>query len=168
VEHLNALGHRRILFLGTGRDYSFSHFRFEGYQTGLAQVGVAYDPALVVQDLGVGDDLLAPLARVMALANPPTAVIACADFLAAGTLNTLRGLGMTVPTDLSLLAFDDTLVTQHADPPITSLRQDNHEIGVAVATLLIRRLRDPQSPPEHALLRPELIIRQSTAAPSRK
>jgi LacI family transcriptional regulator len=167
VEHLHGLGHRRILFLGTGREYSFSHFRLEGYQSGLARVGIAYDPALVAQDLGVGDDLIAPLVRVMALANPPTAVIACADFLAAGALNALRGLGLTVPADISLLAFDDTLVTQHADPPITCLRQDNHQIGVAVATLLIRRLRDPQSPPEHTLLGPELIVRQSTAPPSR-
>ncbi len=165
VEYLHALGHRRILFLGTGRDYSFSHFRFEGYQTGLAQAGIPYDPALVVQDLGVGDDLRAPLTRVTALPNPPTAVIACADFLAAGALNVLRGLGMAVPEHMSLLAFDDTLLTQHAEPPITCLRQDNHQIGVAVATLLIRRLRDPESAPEHTLLRPELIVRQSTAPP---
>jgi len=119
VEHLHGLGHQRILFLGTGREYSFSHCRFEGYQTGLAHAGIAYDPDLVVQDLGVGDDLYAPLSRAASLPNPPTAVIACADFLAAGTLNVLRGIGTAVPDHMSLLAFDDTLLTQHAEPPIT-------------------------------------------------
>ncbi|HVA88329.1 MAG TPA: LacI family DNA-binding transcriptional regulator [Chloroflexota bacterium] len=163
VQHLLALGHRRMAFLGTARDYSFSHFRFEGYQDSLLAAGIPYDNHLVVQDLAVGADLDAPLGRMLGLASPPTAIIACADFLAASALTTLRRLGRSVPEDLSLVAFDDTLVTQHAEPPLTTLRQDNHAIGSAVASLLIRQLRDPDRAPEHTLLQPQLVSRRSSS-----
>lgn len=167
VDHLLSLGHRRIAFLGTERNYSFSHFRFEGYQNGLLHGGISLDADLVVHDLGVGADLATPLSRMLALAAPPTAIVACADFLASGALTTLRRLGLSLPEDMSLIAFDDTLITQHAEPPITSLRQDNHAIGAAVASRLIQHLREPDSIPEHTLLRPVLVPRHSTSAPRR-
>ncbi|HVC79072.1 MAG TPA: LacI family DNA-binding transcriptional regulator [Chloroflexota bacterium] len=163
VQHLLALGHRRIAFLGTARDYSFSHFRFEGYQDALLAAGIPCDNHLVVQDLVVGADLHAPLAHMLALPEPPTAIIACADFLAASALSTVRRLGKCVPDDLSLVAFDDTLITQHAEPPLTTLRQDNQAIGSAVAGLLIRQLREPDRAPEHILLQPDLIVRRSSS-----
>jgi LacI family transcriptional regulator len=163
VQHLLDLGHRRIAFLGTARDYSFSHFRFEGYVDALLAAGIPCDDHLIVQDLAVGADLDDRLARMLALPAPPTAIIACADFLAASALSTLRRLGKSVPDDVSLVAFDDTLITQHAEPPLTTLRQDNQAIGTAVAGLLIRQLREPDRPPEHTLLQPSLVIRGSSS-----
>ncbi len=166
VVYLLGLGHRRIAFLGTERDFSFTHFRHEGYLAGLLHANMPYDDDLVVQDLNVGCELDEPLARLLALPSPPTALIACADFLASAALRALRRRGVRVPEQMSVVAFDDTLVTQHADPPLTCLRQDNHAIGTSVAAMLIQRLQPTGIAPLHALIRPELIVRRSTAAPA--
>jgi LacI family transcriptional regulator len=163
VEHLLQLGHHRIAFLGTHRDYSFSHFRFEGYLEALLAAGVPYDDDLVAQDLVVGSNLDDLIDRLLALPVPPTALLACADFLASGVLRVLRERGLAVPDHLSLVAFDDTLITQHAEPPLTSIRQDNQAIGAHVAQLLIQQLQAPSAPPQHLLLTPTLIYRRSTA-----
>jgi DNA-binding LacI/PurR family transcriptional regulator len=163
VAHLLDLGHRRIGYLGTQRAFSFSHFRHEGYMDALLGASIPYDEQLVYQDLDVRSDLEAPIRSLLALPDPPTALIACADFLATNALRALRTQDLRVPDDLSLIAFDDTLVTQHAEPPLTTLRQDNQAIGTAVAGLLIRQLREPDRPPEHTLLQPSLVIRGSSS-----
>jgi DNA-binding LacI/PurR family transcriptional regulator len=168
IEHLLALGHRRIGYLGAPRAYSFTHFRHEGYLDALFAAGIPYDQAIVVEDLDASSDPYAAVRDFLALENPPTALVACADFLAAGTLRALRSLGVRVPEDMSLVAFDDTLITQHTEPPLTSVRQDNQEIGSRVAAALIQRLRDDSQPPIHELITPSLIVRHSTAAPRKQ
>ncbi|HWE61961.1 MAG TPA: LacI family DNA-binding transcriptional regulator [Chloroflexota bacterium] len=166
IDHLLALGHRRIAFLGTHRDFSFSHFRYEGYLEALLAAGLPIDDDLVIQDLEVGSDIDVVLRRLLALPAPPTAVFACTDFLASGVLHALRQRKLIVPDNLSLVVFDDTLVTQHADPPLTSIRQNNHAIGCSIAALLIRQIRDAGPTPLHELVLPQLILRRSTAAPA--
>jgi DNA-binding LacI/PurR family transcriptional regulator len=166
VEHLLALGHRRIAYLGTPRAFSFTHFRHEGYQQALFAAGITYDRRLLVEDLDVRSDLHAPMQGLMALDEPPTALIACADFLALGALRESRALGLRVPADLSLVAFDDTLITQQAEPPLTSVRQDNHAIGMRSAAALLRQLQGDGQSPTHELLQPSLIVRGSTTAPA--
>ncbi|MGH2345143.1 MAG: substrate-binding domain-containing protein, partial [Chloroflexota bacterium] len=120
---------------------------------------------IVFEDLDVLSDLFEPMRQLISLREPPTALIACADFLAACALRALRGLGLMVPEDMSLVAFDDTLVTQHTEPPLTSIRQDNQMIGSRVAAVLIQQLRGDGHPPIHELVPPSFIVRQSTAAP---
>jgi DNA-binding LacI/PurR family transcriptional regulator len=164
MNHLLALGHRRVAFLGTDRDFSFSHFRHEGYLSALLAAGLRYDESLVIQDLAVGSDLEEPLDRLLALPSPPTAFLTCADFLASAALRSLRRRGLLVPEDCSLVAFDDTLITQHAEPPLSCIRQDNQAAGICAAKFLIRQLQDGLAPPTQQLLQATLIVRQSTAA----
>jgi LacI family transcriptional regulator len=166
VEHLLALGHRRIAYLGSPRAFSFTHFRHEGYLNALFAAGIAYDEELVVEDLGTQADPDPAVRALLALSKPPTAIIACADFIAMGALRALRGLGVSVPEEMSVVAFDDTLVTQHAEPPLTCIRQDNQMIGGLAATVLIQQLRDDRAGPTHELVPPTLIVRQSSAARS--
>jgi len=104
-----------------------------------------------------------PIRQLLALAEPPTAFVACEDFLAAGALRTIRSLKKCVPGDISLIAFDDTLITQQTEPPLTSVRQNNSEIGARVAAVLIQAIEETDRPVVHELLRPTLVIRGSTA-----
>jgi DNA-binding LacI/PurR family transcriptional regulator len=163
VDYLLSLGHRRIGYLGTPTAFSFTHFRHEGYVDALFAAGLDYDERLILEDLDVASELQAPIMELMNLQEPPTALIACADFLAAGALRAVRSLGIRVPEDLSLVAFDDTLVSQHTEPPMTSIRQDNQLIGSRVATVLIQQLLGDGLPPSHELIQPSLVVRQSTA-----
>lgn len=168
VEHLVALGHRRIAYLGTHRAFSFSHFRYEGYLDALLAANLPYDEALVLHGLDQTSELAGPLGRLVALPDPPTALLACADFLALGALRALRVLDCAVPGTISVVAFDDTPVTQQADPPLTSIRQDNHAIGTRVVQLLVEQLAgevDSSRALPNELIQPVLIPRQSTVPP---
>jgi len=164
VEHLTQLGHERIAYLGLDHDFGFSHFRLTGYREGLARAGLRYDPDLVHEGLTEASATTAA-ARVMALAKPPTAVFAAADFLALAVLRIARGLGLTVPGDLSLVVFDDSLPVQHAEPPLTAVSQPNKRLGEEAAELLIDRIAHPDHRLTQRLIVTSLITRRSTAPP---
>lgn len=165
VRYLIGLGHRRIAFLGTERAYSFSHFRHEGYLQALLQANLQYDTRLVVEDLDAASDLDAVLDGLFTGAQPPTAIIVCADFLASSVLRNLRRREIRVPEELSLVAFDDSPLTQHEEPPLTSVGQDVHALGALATVMLIEQLRDERQVPRQELVRPALIVRGSTAPP---
>lgn len=164
IAHLVRLGHRRIAYLGVDLHFGFSHFRFRGYREGLTQAGLPYDDALVCHDL---DEARAAGAveALLALPDRPTAIIAAADFLALATLKAARAAGYDVSRDLSLVVFDDTLLAQHAEPPLTAIGQPNRRLGEEAAALLLDRVADPSLPLVQRLVVPTLTARGSTAPP---
>jgi len=164
VESLLQLGHRRIAYAGLDRHFGFSYFRFEGYRMALARAGLACDDALVRHDLSE-ETVPEALAALLALPDRPTAIVAAADFLALAILRASRDAGLRVPDDLSLVVFDDSLLVQHAEPPLTAIAQPNARLGAEAAALLLDRVADPSLPPAQRLVAPTLTLRQSTGPP---
>lgn len=164
MAHLIGLGHRRIAYLGLDPAFGFSHYRFTGYMQALRNAGLTYDAGLSRVGLG---ELSAPaaVAEVLGLPDPPTAVIAAADFLAQAVLKAARALGLAVPGDLSIVVFDDSPLVQHAEPPLTAIHQPNTRLGEEAAGLLLDRVAGPDSPLVQRLVVPSLIVRDSTAPP---
>ena len=162
MEHLIRLGHRRIAYLGVDPDFGFSHFRFSGYREALARAGLCHDATLVRHGLTEATASGA-VAELLALTERPTAIFAAADFLALAALKTMRGAGLTVPGDLSVAVFDDSLLVQHADPPLTAISQPNRRLGEEAASLLLDYVAQPTLPLVQRLVVPSLIVRASTA-----
>jgi len=164
MAHLIGLGHRRIAYLGVDLAFGFSHYRFAGYSAALLRARLCADPALIRH--GLGERSVAPaLAELLALPDPPTAVFAGADFLGLAVLGAARALGLVVPDGLSLAVFDDSLLVQHADPPLTAVGHPNRRLGEDAAALLLDRIVDPDRPLAQRLVAPTLVVRQSTAPP---
>lgn len=168
------LGHRRIGFLsGPLRTASRLH-RFEGYRAALAAAGLSFDPELVWDGdpgPGFGDVEGAELGRrgagaLFRLADPPTALFAINDMYALGAYAGARDAGLAIPTDLSIVGFDDIFFAPLASPPLTTVRQPLREmLGLAVP-LLIRRVNGrADGPAEHQTIDAELIVRASTGPP---
>jgi LacI family transcriptional regulator len=100
--------------------------------------------------------------RLLALAEPPTAVVAAGDTLALGSLGACRGAGLRVPDDMALVSFDDPFFGGLLDPPITALARNESELGRRAASLLLDALEsDTPRPPVEVLLSVELVIRRS-------
>ncbi|MGH2443601.1 MAG: LacI family DNA-binding transcriptional regulator, partial [Chloroflexota bacterium] len=118
MDHLVALGHRHIAYLGVDPDFSFSHFRLTGYRQALEQAGLQYDTRLVFEGL-TGPMAAVTLASLLSSPNRPTAILVSADFLARETLKVAQTLGISIPDDLSIIVFDDSLLVQQSDPPLT-------------------------------------------------
>jgi DNA-binding LacI/PurR family transcriptional regulator len=164
VMHLATLGHTRIGYLGLDPSFGFSRFRLDGYQEGMSRMGLSYAFELVRE--GISHATAETVAaELCAMPQPPTAIVAAADFLALAVLRVARQRGLEVPGDLSLVVFDDNLLVQQAEPPLTVISQPNRRLGEEAAELLIERIRQPDGPLIQRLVGPTFIVRASTAPP---
>jgi DNA-binding LacI/PurR family transcriptional regulator len=102
------------------------------------------------------------MARLLALSEPPTAVVASGDTLALGAMGACRDAGKRVPEDIALVAFDDPVFGALLDPPLTALRRGDLDLGRAAATLLLAGLGAPDDGPAPEVRLPvELVVRSS-------
>ena len=96
----------------------------------------------------------------------PTAVFAASDMMALGVIRAARELGLSVPGDVAVVGFDDAPLAEHADPPLTTVRQDKLGIGAAAATALVGMIESETAPPPALVLPVELVVRRSCGAQS--
>jgi LacI family transcriptional regulator/LacI family xylobiose transport system transcriptional regulator len=165
VQHLLGLGHTRIGMVA-GRSHSLAGAaRLHGYRAALEEAGIAYDPVIVRSTDFDFDEALVASLQVMASAEPPTAIFAASDAQALGVLEAARQYGLSVPRDLAVMSFDDTLVAAMACPPLSAVRQPFEELGHE-ATRVLLQLAEGRPPASLRVeLATELVLRTSTAAP---
>lgn len=166
AKHLLGLGHRRIALIRRTPGSATSIRRHEGYRQVLAEAGIPYDPALVVES---GPGLVAgygAMQILLALPDPPTAVIAHNDLLALGAMHAIRAAGLGIPGDVSVVGYDDTATSAYLEPPLTTVKFPAEEMGREAAQLLLRLVQHTVSEPLRPLILPiELVVRASTAPP---
>lgn len=162
VEHLIGLGHREILHLAGPHDWLDALAREEAWRQRLTEAGLS------VREPVVGDwtaDFGYEYGR-SAEFDQATAVFTANDQMALGLLHGLHDRGIRVPQEISVVGFDDSPESRHFLPPLTTVRQDFHALGALSVTQLIAALRGVPGP-QADLIAPELVVRQSTAAPRR-
>jgi LacI family transcriptional regulator len=164
--HLIALGHRRIAHIAGPARYATSAQRLAGYRAALEAAGT-YDPALVVEgryDFASGAEAAATL---LALKDPPTAIFAGSDDMAAGALTTAHRAGIAVPGRLSVAGFGDDALAGYVWPPLTTVRQPVRAFGWNAADLLLTPVEDEEAAPAARELAYDVVVRDSTGAISR-
>jgi len=168
VDHPVELGRRRIAYLTTHLELSPVRDRIEGYRRALVQHDVLYDERLVSRgDLSAA--AAAESARAALAATPrPDAIFAYNDLVAIRCLRALRDLGARVPDDVALVGFDDILIAEFFEVPLTTVAQPTQEIGQTATNLLLDRI-ERGGPHAHTriVLPPRLVVRASSGAPSR-
>ena len=105
--------------------------------------------------------------RLLVGVEPPTAVFGANDLLAIGVLRAAREAGLECPADLSLVGFNDMPLTEFFGPPLTTVHVPQREMGVRAADLLIARIEGQPAHPRRVTMDVHLVVRGSTAAPSR-
>jgi LacI family transcriptional regulator len=163
--HLADLGHQRIaITLGGGRRSTSADERLSAYAGFMQERFGRVDDSLVLRlphtDLETGEAQSASV-----LASGATAVVTSNDLVALGIRQGLQRQGREVPRDLSLLAIDDTYLSALPGIQLTSLSLSKRRIGETAARLVLERFENPDKPIEDVVLLPELVPRQSTAAP---
>jgi LacI family transcriptional regulator len=159
TRHLIETGHRRIGFVAGDPRYAASARRKEGYEAALNEAGLVFDPELVQTGHYTFASGSEAAEKLLALQNPPTAIFASSDDMAAGVLATAHRLGIEVPSALSVAGFDDTDLAAVVWPPLTTIRQPVRDLGYAAADLLLA----PKPTVEQRLLPHALIVRGSVA-----
>lgn len=167
VNHLLALGHRRIGFIGPDGVSSVEE-RLRGFHQTMRRAGVTVDPAWIEVNKNVFHDY-GRAAGIRMLALPaehrPTAIFGANDPVAESVAEVATEHGLHVPRDLSVVGFDDAGFDSDVTPWLTTYAQPTYSIGQQAARLLMERLQDPSRQIETILLEGKLVERSSTAPP---
>lgn len=142
VLHLAQLGHRRIAHIKGHPAHGASEWRLAGYRDGLAQAGLAYEPSLVEEGRFFYESGFDATNRLLDLAQPPTAVFAANDDMAAGAICAICERGLSVPRDVSVCGFDDMPIARHIYPSLTTVRQPSREMGRLAGLELLKAIRE--------------------------
>ena len=166
MEHLIALGHRRIGFLAGRPDLESAQRREQGYHDALATAGIAFDPDLVRVGGYELETSREPARQLLELADPPTAIFAANDLSAIQTMNVARSLGLSVPDDVSVIGFDNIPESALTDPPLTTIDQSIQTMGEEAVRLLVDLLNGVTDCPNQITLPTKLVVRQSCPCPA--
>jgi DNA-binding LacI/PurR family transcriptional regulator len=168
VEHLIALGHRRIGYVGVTNRPKSNQYRLKGYQHALEAAGIASDPALIFTADELEDHAKRGAASLETLlVAGATAAFCYNDTTAIGLLAACYKRGLVVPDNLSMIGFDDIDMAAYTIPPLTTIRQPRFELGQQAMHMMLDLLAGQE--PENQILRGELVVRETTArlVPSR-
>jgi len=166
LEHLVSLGHRNIAVMIGNPDSADAAQRWGAVSEVARDLGVAIRPELTVQLAGEesGPALGYPYAKMLLDRKQPfTALFAYNDASAIGAIRALREAGLRVPEDVSVVGFDDVQAAVFHSPSLTTVRQPLHQMGEIAAKILLDRLDGKEDWPKQVAVKPELVIRESTA-----
>jgi LacI family transcriptional regulator len=160
ARHLIEQGHRVIAFIGGPLDSSPTIERLDGFQSVLQESGLHLHSVLESDFTTEGGY---KAARRLLRTLHPSAVFAGNDLIAIGALRYVREQNIRVPEKLSIIGFDGIELGRYVHPAITTIDQRIRELGEMAAATLIRVMaKDPGSANKHHILKPKLLLREST------
>ncbi|MEJ3750848.1 LacI family DNA-binding transcriptional regulator [Actinomycetes bacterium KLBMP 9797] len=167
TRHLIQVGHRRIAMIGGPDRALCCRARLDGYRSTMEAAGLPVGADLVVRADLTTEGGHAAARDLLDRPRPPTAIFACNDLQALGVYRAARELGLRIPTELSVVGFDDLPVAALVDPTLTTVRQPLTEMAVAATELALALGRGEKTPQIGLELATTLTVRESTAPPAR-
>jgi DNA-binding LacI/PurR family transcriptional regulator len=163
VQYLAALGHMRLAHVTGVSDFVHTRQRSEAFGRATADLGLHADT--IETDYSAEQGARATR-RLLSLPDPPTAIVFDSDLLAVTGLGVVQRMGFSVPDDVSIVGWDDSLISQVVHPPLTAITRDITGFGVAAARRLLAAI-DGEETEDVATVRGELTTRGSTGRPRR-
>jgi LacI family transcriptional regulator len=170
TRHLIDLGHKRIAMLAGDLALSTHHERLEGFRKAMQESHLPIRGEYMADGGMQIEDGRIACSHFFDLAEPPTALLASSNRLLFGVLQALDERGIRIPTQVSLIAFDDHVWNRYFNPSLTAISQSSFEMGKRAFELLLRLINgkfDAKSSETQTRLPTELRIRNSTAPPPR-
>jgi LacI family transcriptional regulator len=171
LRHLYQLGHRKIAFMRGGSHSSDADDRWNCLMAVARDLKLVVPPEFVVQlQLRVSTPELGfePANELVQRGGEFTALVCYNDVAAIGAIRALMNHGLQVPTDVSIIGFDDIQGAAFHNPSLTTIRQPLHQMGLTSSRILLQRIRGQATFPDFVPILPELIIRESTSPPNPK
>ncbi|WP_179509672.1 LacI family DNA-binding transcriptional regulator [Sphingomonas melonis] len=164
TEHLITLGHERIAFIAGPPEYELSGWRVAGWRSAMAAAGLPTEDLLAEGDFSFASGQGAA-AALLDTALPPTAIVASNDQMALATLDVLRDRNLAVPSDVSIVSFDDTPIVRFTHPPLTAVVQPIADVTARAVELIIAEQAGRTLPDGPTIVPAGLMARGSTAPP---
>lgn len=162
VSHLMEKGFRRIAFIGGFEGLKIHHNRSIAIKEALAIHGLTYEPELFISSDLTSLGGYQSAKRLLAMKNPPNAILCCNDESAFGAIHAVHENGLDVGKDLAVAGFDGIQEAAHSQPPLTTLDQPVYQIARILVQMLAQILSGKKLEESRVVIEPNLIIREST------
>ncbi|WP_455824723.1 LacI family DNA-binding transcriptional regulator [Pseudomonas graminis] len=161
IAHLIGHGHRRIGFIAGREGFSTTDERVAGYRAALQAAGLGFDPRLLVNGGSDTAPAREATAQLLALPEPPTAIMAGNNLMTLGAMQALRDANIEVPQQMALVGFDDFDWADFFVPRLTLIAQPVKALGAQAVHRLLQRMAAPDAPTQSLRLAPTLQVRNS-------
>jgi LacI family transcriptional regulator len=166
VEYLVSLGHRHVAVISGPTTLQCSRDRLAGYRAALEDAGIPVDPRLIRPGGFIQSSGYEQTCALLDLADPPTAIFAGSDAQAMGVYSALHARGLSIPTDMSVVGFDDVSIAELVTPALTTVRQPLAEMGRTATRMLLRLISKEPLDSMRVELTTNLIVRASCTPPA--
>lgn len=162
TRHLLELGHRDIACIGGPAYTSVAQMRLAGYCRALKEAGVQVPQERMLESDFTSTGGYSAAARLLE-SNPPSAIFAGNDMIGIGVLRAAAERNIRVPSELSVIGFDDIQMSRYVYPALTTVGQSILELGEMAAQVLLRRIATPELATDQRIVTPSIVLRESTA-----
>lgn len=161
TDYLYDLGHRKIAYLGSESIKLFSADRKTGYQLSMLQHDLVAEKKYIIEVNDVYLDECKPLLEMLQSEDRPTAIVVSDDILAVSLERVCIQCGLSIPEDLSIISFNDSLFARLTHPPLTSIDVNSCQLGIEAASQLINHIENPNLVATKIIVPHSLIERES-------
>ncbi|WP_252315435.1 LacI family DNA-binding transcriptional regulator [Sinobaca sp. H24] len=166
VRHLVSLGHREIAFINGDDEAYISLERMKGYKEGLQEADIVFNEKKVRLAYFNEEEACARSIELLEEFPEITAVFCSSDLMAMGVMRAAQQLGYQLPDELSVVGYDNLVISQYTTPALTTVHQDKYKMGNTAAELLINRLQGKETK-TRVIIPGSLLVRKSTCPPRR-
>ncbi len=167
VDHVASLGHKRIGFISGPLELHSARTRRQAFLDGLRAHRIKPDPRLIREGTHTAEGGREAMAAVLRGGKAPTAVVCSNDWTAIGALHAIDEAGLEVPSDISLVGFDDIPLATFTSPPLTSVRMSAGDVGSTAFEALFRLIGGERLEGDVYQVPTKLVVRNSTAKPKK-
>jgi LacI family transcriptional regulator len=164
IKHQYKLGHWNMGMIAGFKSQLHTQSREKGFRTAMRDMGVACKE----ENIRYGDYSLASgfylMNKLMENKDMLTTVVCCNDYIAAGAIKAIKTKGLTVPGDISVSGFDDTVVSEATEPTITTVKVPSYEMGVKAMHELLLKMKNPDYRISTTVIPSKIVFRDSTGS----
>lgn len=165
AEHLFSLGHKSIAVIGGRSETSTGRERLRGILQAHQEAGLTFDETMRIETESTSRiDAFEACERLLDSGAKPDAIFAFNDVVAFGILACLQQRGLQIGKDIAVIGYDDVDEATISAPPLTSIDNGQHDVGVLAAKQLISRIEGEERQASETLIMPKLVVRESCGA----
>lgn len=162
TEHLIKQGHKKIAYLGGDNSLMFSADRRAGYQLALTTNGITINPRYCQELPFKKKDQIKAINQLLSSDDRPTAIVVCDDILAFTLEDICEELKLTIPKDIAIVSFNNSLIAKLATPKLTSIDVNSYQLGIEAASQMINHIENPNLMATKIIVPHHLIVRESS------
>lgn len=161
TEYIIGLGHSNIGFIGGSPSLTVTLDRLNGYKQALMDAHINLNDNYIIHGDFLREGGQEAVKALLRKTIPPTALLVTDDLMAVGVVNSLTEMQIDIPSEVSIISFNNALFAEMSRPPLTSIDINIKELGYQAASSLIQLLKSENEPVKRIIIPHKLVIRQS-------